>query len=110
MDGREDRDELEALQRAWAATAKGWRLSDLEKAMLLHTGGVADAPPGREAEHRMRLLVQIDYLLPFPEEQDLHAWLRTPLRDLGGASPLEVLAGSTAELSRVRRLLEERRP
>lgn len=111
MMGREDDEELQALRGAWRSVEKRWGLSGLETAMLLPLGRAMAVYPPDDTEHRMRLLVQVDYLLPYDgDDESLRGWLRRASPDLGDVSPLEVLAGPIAELGRIRRMLEAGKP
>ena len=97
---------------------EAWELDEEAGAKLLGFEGTIDLRDllrgtvslrGRDAKDRLRHLLEIDLALNslFRNEDSIRMWLREPLGELGGESPLDhLLEGSMEHLLRLRQLVE----
>ena len=95
-----------------------WRLDEESGATLLgfeETSRLRDllrgtvSLRGRDTEDRLAYLLDIDFSLSalFRDEESIRAWLRQPLEELGGETPLDhLLKGSMENLLRLKQLVE----
>ena len=95
-----------------------WRLDEESGATLLgfeETSRLRDllrgtvSLRGRDTEDRLAYLLDIDFALNalFRDEESIRAWLRQPLEELGGETPLDhLLKGSMENLLRLKQLVE----
>jgi hypothetical protein len=92
---------LRGVIARWDAVVIRWALDGCERTALLGggaEGSVTDVATYRlpTAERRMRLVVELELILErvFADEERTRTWLRQPNRNLGGRTPIEVMAQS----------------
>ena len=102
---------FEKLLEAWGldeqdgATLLGFEKTSLLQDLLRGTVSLR----GRDTKDRLAYLLDIDFSLNalFRDEESIRAWLRHPLEELGGETPLDhLLKGSMENLLRLKQLLE----
>lgn len=97
----EDPRHLRDVLARWDVVAREWGLDERERSDVLggFRGGVVDdiaTYRTAEAETRMRLVVELAPLLVrvHGRRERVRVWLRRPNPNLGGGTPLELMAAS----------------
>jgi uncharacterized protein (DUF2384 family) len=92
---------LASVLERWDALTARWALGPDERSALV--GGFEGGPVDRIetyrllcGEQRIRLIVELEPVLgrTFMSDARIREWLRAPNRNLGGRTPLNVMAGS----------------
>ncbi len=102
----EDLYELGAMRSTWHALAARWEISPVELAGIMPDGGIGNPRPPASTERRMRRMLALDYRLPFDDDADARTWLRTPIPQLGGLAPVDLLTMSDAHVRELQRFAE----
>ncbi|NJR80270.1 antitoxin Xre/MbcA/ParS toxin-binding domain-containing protein [Sphingomonas corticis] len=102
----EDLYELGAMRASWHALAVRWAITPREMAAILPDGGIRNMTPPATTERRMRRMLALDHRLPFYDDADARAWLRTPIPQLGDLAPIDLLERGDAHVRELLRFAE----
>ncbi|WCT72618.1 hypothetical protein PQ455_13375 [Sphingomonas naphthae] len=99
--------ELKTMRSSWQALARRWEFTGRELAQLLPEGGWDTPSPPADTERRMRLMLSVDYRLPFGSgSYELSSWARTPIDELDLFTPIELIAAGPPHIRALRDFVE----